>query len=879
MDQDPSRLAGRPAPVARSNGWPFAGRQHELAAILERMRGGAGAVVLSRPAGVGKSRLAARVLAELGGAGWSTETVRGTSSARDTPYGALAHLLPVVMPAEVVNPLRWAVDQVAPGRKRRRLLLVDDAHQLDAASAAVVNHLVEQHRATVLATVRTGEPAPDAIAALWRGDIGHRVELEPLSADDTARILRGALSGEVEPAAAERLWQLSEGNALLLREIVLAARDSAALVGPPWRLVAAVPVRAPVLLELVNSRVGALGEAEADVLDYVALAEPLATESLEQLCPAAAIERCERRQLIRVTDTETRPQVWLAHPIYGEAIRSGDRPLGVKRRYRALVEVIEKSPDRSREQLRLAMWRLEAGVPQDPATLTVAARIAWAAHDHVRATRLAAAAADAGAGVEATTLLATLFNYAGQIDRAAEVLASVTSDEITPKQLTDLTLTRADNLAMTPGRLGDALAELARVRQDLDDVELRQNLQALQISLLGLSGDNDRLLTLSTALLDAPPVTPELLAQARTFYSEAVGMRGRYLDAQNAARAALDSIDSWRDAVPVIVVPLHMNWMSAALGAGDLVSAELALDGLALETAGRFGWQMVDNALRLGRAHLLIARGRFRDAAAIAGSADPGIVAGSCQAARAQALALSGDTASAGQALEQASAPHPGPIIPMERDWLAIAETWVHAASGDIDAALRCALAQAERSIQAGTPAFAMIALHSAVRLGAAVRVVDRLAELVSRMQGPLPELVGTHARAAADRDGPALLSVADGFATLGFLPYAAEAAGQAADVFSTQRGPGSAAARRAAARATELSRQCQHLDSLAVRRLTAPDLSTRERQVARLAAAGRTSQEIADDLVLSVRTVENHLQHAYTKLGVSGRNELSGLI
>jgi hypothetical protein len=46
------------------------------------------------------------------------------------------------------------------------------------------------------------------------------------------------------------------------------------LAGPPWWLVAPVPVEAAVLVELVSARVGALGEAEADVLDYVALAEP-----------------------------------------------------------------------------------------------------------------------------------------------------------------------------------------------------------------------------------------------------------------------------------------------------------------------------------------------------------------------------------------------------------------------------------------------------------------------------------------------------------------------------------------------------------------------------------------------------------------------------
>jgi DNA-binding CsgD family transcriptional regulator len=52
--------------------------------------------------------------------------------------------------------------------------------------------------------------------------------------------------------------------------------------------------------------------------------------------------------------------------------------------------------------------------------------------------------------------------------------------------------------------------------------------------------------------------------------------------------------------------------------------------------------------------------------------------------------------------------------------------------------------------------------------------------------------------------------------------------------------------------------------------------LTRREREVARLAAANRSSREIADRLGLSVRTVDNYLSRAYAKLGVSGRTELA---
>lgn len=49
--------------------------------------------------------------------------------------------------------------------------------------------------------------------------------------------------------------------------------------------------------------------------------------------------------------------------------------------------------------------------------------------------------------------------------------------------------------------------------------------------------------------------------------------------------------------------------------------------------------------------------------------------------------------------------------------------------------------------------------------------------------------------------------------------------------------------------------------------------------EIATAAAAGRASRDIAEWLVLSTRTVDNHLASVYRKLGVSGREELSEVI
>ncbi|MBF8186825.1 AAA family ATPase [Nonomuraea sp. K274] len=54
--------------------------------------------------------------------------------------------------------------------------------------------------------------------------------------------------------------------------------------------------------------------------------------------------------------------------------------------------------------------------------------------------------------------------------------------------------------------------------------------------------------------------------------------------------------------------------------------------------------------------------------------------------------------------------------------------------------------------------------------------------------------------------------------------------------------------------------------------------LSSREREVALLAAEGKTNQEIATELFLSRRTVESHVSSALRKLGLLSRKELRGL-
>ena len=48
--------------------------------------------------------------------------------------------------------------------------------------------------------------------------------------------------------------------------------------------------------------------------------------------------------------------------------------------------------------------------------------------------------------------------------------------------------------------------------------------------------------------------------------------------------------------------------------------------------------------------------------------------------------------------------------------------------------------------------------------------------------------------------------------------------------------------------------------------------LTARETQVLRLIADGATTREVSEQLFISAKTADNHIQHIYTKLGVTNR-------
>jgi len=209
------------------------GRQDELAYALGVFTDDQlGGLVLAGLAGVGKSRLAAELVAALRARGTRVIACTATGAAASIPFGAVAELVPDL---DISIDNRLGVFQAVVAELTHTagdtpvVIWLDDAHLADEATAALVHHLASRRLARVVLTVRTGEPVADALTALWKDGHCLRLDLQSLARDEVDSLAAAALRGPVDRQTCDRLWDLSRGNPLLVRELLLQALEDGSL--------------------------------------------------------------------------------------------------------------------------------------------------------------------------------------------------------------------------------------------------------------------------------------------------------------------------------------------------------------------------------------------------------------------------------------------------------------------------------------------------------------------------------------------------------------------------------------------------------------------------------------------------------------------------
>jgi DNA-binding CsgD family transcriptional regulator len=873
--------------MERGEDLPLIGRAEELAflgvAITER-----GGAVVSGASGVGKTRLAREVSAL---PGWHVAWATATPAASDLPLGGVVGL---GLADEGTSfhgraGLLSGLTEILRGRSggRPMLVVVDDAHLLDELSATLVHHLSASGAAAVLLTMRTGEQPPAAVVSLYKDSPLPRLELEPLGQQDFATLVSAALGGDIEPCTLHRLWSDTAGNVLFLRELMADAAESGTLVqlGGVWTWTPDGSV-GPRLAELVADRMGRLEGDRRLLAELLAVGEPLGADLVQALVRRADLAEEERRGTITVEESGRRARVRLAHPLFGEVLRARMPVLQRRHLQRLLADALEETGCRRRgDVLRVATWRVESASPMDAGLLLRAARQARDVFDFALAARLARASWELAPSFEAGLLLGSSLSELGQFDAAAGVLDRLAGTEPDGTAHQMLARERAWVMFHEPGGLANARRVLEEAEASGKDPVRRLLARAELARLLTYAG------RLAEALaIGRPLIAPRIDVRVRLRSLPPVGACMVYAGRAGLVLALCDELDAaavrLHEELPEAVGWVWTARTNALLLAGQLNEVITVLGGpLEPGAAPIVGdGDLAYARTRLGRALLLqgqpaSALRQLTGAAAVLRASEPVGCLVWCLSLAAEAHALLRHRVEAGRLAQEALLRRPSGFVVFDGD-AARARAWVTAAAGERSRAIGQLITAAGDQDSRDQPAFAVFALHDALRLGAR-HVAGRLQTLAGSLDGPWPAAAAAHARAAAASDAASLEAAADAFAALGAGLVAAEAAAEASRRWAASGHAPRAFAARAKADRLSPPEAGNLLTSIPLHPEApgVPTLTRREQEVAALASQGLSNADIAGKLVISIRTVESHLYSAYGKLGVSDRAELAAVL
>jgi DNA-binding CsgD family transcriptional regulator len=843
-------------------------------------------VVIVGEAGVGKTRLAREAVSRAQRAGAAIEWVRGTLAAAAIPLAPVVELLPAGRTYD--DPLRVLQTgaELLLARAGNRPLVVgfDDAHLLDPGSAAFMLHLAAKG-AFVVVTSRADALPADAVIALWKDEGALRLELGPFGASESAELLEAQLGGPAERVAQHWAHAASAGNPLYLRELVSDAVRTGALDSEAelWRLRGREPPGAA-LTSLVSRRLNGIGGHARLALALVDIGQPLAAEIAAEAGRPGALRTLEASGLITIDGAGEQRLVRLAHPLYGEVARLKASVESLDMLRLRLAAAVRQRPLRPGDALRVATWLRDARAPIDAELLLEAAAEAYGARDPKLAADLASRAERAGGGAAATFARGRAMLALGRHAEAEQALATI-EGALPREQALAYLFTRINALIWGLGRGEEARRLVGRAARWWPDPPWREQLAGMRLMVLSATG----------AAAAAAELADDLAAQPR---------RDPGVDGLLATSGAIAWLHSGRSATAQTHADRALPPPGADERLGDRELAGLVSWALTRIEAGREWDGAEERVERIERAalargdrvsagpatgllgHLALARGRpltairlLREATGHLEGHDPRGLAVVVSGQIAHAHALLGDAGRAREA--DADARYrlgDRPAAWHEDVVLTLGRAWVLAAEGELTRAAESLLERAAAIRE--LPVFRAQLLADALSLGAAPAIVAReLAEVVDGCDTPLAAAVAAHAAALASADPAALLGASEALAQIGALLVAAEAAAQAEAILAAEGRP--AAARRAAALGARLLARCEGAATPALR-ATRPEpaqLSRRERELAELAARGHANAEIARRLTVSVRTVESHLYHAMSKLGVARREEIAGAL
>jgi DNA-binding CsgD family transcriptional regulator len=852
----------------------------ELSGVLEDARG----VLLSGPAGIGKSHLAELVCAERAAAGDVVVPIRATFGTTELPLGAFAGFLgsadqPV---ASLFIEVRRALASQADGRPL--LLVVDDIHLLDEASSALVHQFVVEGQARLLCSMRTGQQALPGVLDLLHSGLLRRHEVTPLDLDQVHALVADLLGCPVDDSTARRLLTATDGNPLFVKELVLASLESGRVERDgDQAAIAVLATDAPRLVDVVRGRLAHLSAADLEALRHIAFAEPCEPAELASVADADTLVRLESAEVILSSEDRNRLVVRLAHPIYGEVLRASTGLLQRRAILAALAsDLAARGVSRPSDVIKLARLAVDGGIDVDNSVLRRAVPPTMQAGQLDLAERIARQLMDNSDSFHDGMELGRILQYQGDLDGMREHLRvwrprARTAGEHRAVALLEAAVERSiGNDAPLADRLIDeAIERYPETGEDWAPVSERDMRAERCIFRVGVAPNAELEREVEQYLTDERSLV-RLRAHVAASLVHGLGHRADL--ARHHVQAACDILASFGADNSLATIAIRIYESLAAVTGGDFVSAEQVMSDALADAADDTGFSLAslylaipralsgrpDSALQVMEAHI----DRWDRCRGFMPPRYRWIMRLLC-------AATAGDVEAARRALEEYQR-DPGCLHSLDV-FADLGAIRLAAADARPAEAAALAMSTGDHWQELGLGYAEAMCRYELVRMGD-VDAEIRLGELAEQCEGHLVEAFAAHARSLRQNDGDALAEVAERFLTMGAALYASEAAVHASEAF--RRSQDQRAANRLLTRATELRNRCDAaLTTLPMLDSGVVALSKREREVAMLAAQGMTSRDIGQRLFISFRTAENHLAKAYDKLGVRSRAELSRVL
>lgn len=870
-----------------------------MKSAVESLRGGSHvAVFVLGDSGTGKSRLIEAVVAELA-ADVTPVRIHGSASLTKVPYGVLGPFivgLPVQEATSQLAVLRtlWShLEEEKRATQKPLLLIVDDAHDLDEATAGILAELAAAGWAKLLVGAAARPGLPEPLLQLWFEGIAERHDLRPLTLAQTTEMLEGELGGQVLPNVAEILWEASGGNPMLLNGLLDDARKDGTLLrqNGVWLFTRHLNSHGDRLTDVVRRQLLLRSPEERQALNLVALAEPVSRDLIESVAGAAAVESLIEGELIRVSASSP-GELRLWHTVYGDTLRNLISPARSLQLRQSLLRRMDSEPTSAEGLLRHVSWSIECGAEVEDRQLLRAAVLASRLYEDELARKAAGLVKDPDLQMAARAVIARTRYNASDYVAAWEILdADFGQGNTLPSLLAGSLLWAAVMAALghepdeimkrarTLQRAGERLADARPDTADEVRAAVAERLDTMDAMVRALAGDYAQA---PAAVAELPPPANNLQATFRlTLDAERLLAGGKGLSSFAVMSQAVEAAGTDHDELYFLTDFLVVRSAAAAVQAGDWQAAETLLAGF---VAGS-GPSLISFGGGVHAAHgiILLYQGKAAQALHTLGAAlealrltDPQqLFALTAAMAFAAAAEVGAQTKAELFLADYETAPAALPRY--VRSLAAMAVVYGKARLGNYPGAIPELKRLGRPDPDTDTAGLELEALALCLALGDK-DAVPRLLELGPRLEGPRPAAICAYAAAistdkAADHLEAAKACEAAELWTFAALAYDAAAHAYRAAGDTLRERMANSQRKRCLDRADDLPGDdtAKNDDSLGI-------LTRRERDIVALAVRGLTDRQIAAELQVSVRTVEGHLYRSYAKLNVKGREQLPGI-